>query len=186
MDAINGFSFLDDASLVRKAQGGDRSAFGALCDRHYRLVFQCAWRRVGNRSDAEDVAQETFIKLGQGLRTLRDASVFRGWLLRIAINAVQDLHRRRRSERVGVAAFVSEGDVVWFDDHGDTQVRDDALWRAVGLLPDQQRNAVLLVYADGVSHREAAEAMGCAEATVSYHVHAARKRLKELLKEDAL
>ncbi len=185
MDAVSGISFLDDQSLVRKAQDGDRSAFGELCDRHYRLAFQCAWRRVGNRADAEDVAQDALIRMGQGLKTLRDAALFRGWLLRIVINAVTDLHRRRKSERLGVAAFVAEGDTVWFDESEDTQDRDAGLWRAVRLLPEKQREAVLLVYADQMNHREAAEALGCAEATVSWQLHEARKRLKTLLSEDA-
>ncbi len=184
MDAVSGISFLDDASLVRKAQDGDRSAFGELCDRHYRLVFQSAWRRVGNRADAEDVAQDALIKMGQGLRNLRDAALFRGWLLRIVINAVTDLQRRRRSERIGVAAFVAEGDTVWFEEE-DSKDRDAALWKAVRRLPDKQRESVLLVYADEMSHREAAVAMGCAEATVSWNLHEARKRLKSLLSEDA-
>jgi RNA polymerase sigma-70 factor, ECF subfamily len=185
MDAVNGLPFLDDASLVRKAQGGDRAAFGELCDRHYRLAFQCAWRRVGNRPDAEDLAQDALIKMGQGLKSLRDAALFRGWLVRIVINLVTDLQRRRKTERLGVAAFVAEGDVVWFDDSELQHQRDGGLWRVVQQLPEKQREAVVLVYADEMNHREAAEAMGCAEATVSYHVHAARKRLKELLKEDA-
>lgn len=184
MDAVSGLSFLDDAALVRQAQGGDRAAFAALCDRHYRLVFQSAWRRVGNRADAEDVAQDALIRMGQGLKNLREAALFRGWLMRIVINAVTDLYRRRKAERAGVAAFTAEGDTVWFEEE-DTADRDAALWKAVRRLPDKQREAVLLVYADEMSHRDAAEAMGCAEATVSYHVHEARKRLKTLLSEDA-
>lgn len=184
MDAVSGLSFLDDAALVRQAQGGDRNAFAQLCDRHYRLVFQSAWRRVGNRADAEDVAQDALIRMGQGLRSLREAALFRGWLMRIVINAVTDLHRKRKAERTGVATFVAEGDTVWFEED-DTQDRDAALWKAVRRLPEKQREAVLLVYADEMSHRDAAEAIGCAEATVSYHVHEARKRLKTLLSEDA-
>jgi RNA polymerase sigma-70 factor, ECF subfamily len=110
MDAVSGLSFLDDAALVRQAQGGDRNAFGELCERHYRLAFQSAWRRVGNRTDAEDVAQDALVRMGQGLKNLRDPLLFRGWLMRIVINAVTDLHRRRKNERVGKAAFVAEGD----------------------------------------------------------------------------
>jgi RNA polymerase sigma-70 factor, ECF subfamily len=167
MDAVSGLSFLDDASLVRQAQGGDRNAFGELCDRHYRLAFQSAWRRVGNRADAEDVAQDALVRMGQGLKSLREPALFRGWLMRIVINAVTDLHRRRKTERIGVSAFVAEGDTVWFDE--DTS----------------DREAVTLVYAEEMSHREAAEAMDCKEATVSWHIHEAKKRLKTLLSEDA-
>ena len=59
------------------------------------------------------------------------------------------------------------------------------MWAAVGALPDKQREAVTLVYGEGLSHAEAGIAMGCAEATVSYHLHAARKRLRETMREDA-
>lgn len=183
MDAVSGLSFLDDAALVRQAQGGDRNAFGELCERHYRLAFQSALRRVGNRTDAEDVARDALVRMGQGLKNLRDPLLFRGWLMRIVINAVTDLHRRRKNERIGTAAFVAEGDTVWFEE--DTSDRDAALWRAVGQLPPQQREAVTLVYAEEMNHREAAEAMACKEATVSWHIHEAKKRLKTLLSEDA-
>ncbi|MGB8818608.1 MAG: RNA polymerase sigma factor [Rhizobiaceae bacterium] len=180
---MSGLSFLDDQSLVRKAQEGDRFAFGELCDRHYRTAFKSAWRRVGNRADAEDVAQDALVRMGQGLKTLREPALFRGWLMRIVINTVTDLQRRRKSERIGVAAFVAEGDTVWFDE--DKSDRDAALWRAVRQLPDKQREAVTLVFAEELNHREAAETMGCKEATVSWHIHEAKKRLKTLLSEDA-
>jgi RNA polymerase sigma-70 factor (ECF subfamily) len=180
---VSGLSLLDDASLVRKAQGGDRNAFGELCDRHYRLAFQSAWRRVGNRTDAEDIAQEALIRMGQGLKSLREAELFRGWLVRIVINAVTDLQRKRHRERTGVSAFTAEGDTVWFEE--DNAERDASLWAAVRQLPPQQREAVTLVFAQEFSHREAAEAMGCKEATVSWHIHEAKKRLKTLLTEGA-
>ena len=60
--------------------------------------------------------------------------------------------------------------------------RTEALWRAVRGLPDKQRDAVLLVYGEGLTHAAAAEAMGCAEATVSWHVHEAKKRLKQTMR----
>ena len=185
MDAVSGLSLLDDASLVRRAQGGDRNAFGELCDRHYRLAFQSAWRRVGNRTDAEDIAQEALIRMGQGLKSLREAELFRGWLVRIVTNAAMDLFRKRKAEKAGVSAFTAEGDLVWFDDADDTADRDASLWAAVRQLPGKQREAVTLVFAQELNHREAAEAMGCAEATVSWHIHEAKKRLKILLTEGA-
>ena len=181
MDAVSGLLILDDASLVRRAQGGERLAFAALVERHYRLVYGCSYRRVGNRADAEDIAQEVMAKLGQAIFSLREPAALRGFLLRLTINAVMDFHRKKSRETKGALAYFVDPSV---ESDPIDENQDSALWLAVRKLPDQQRDAVLLVYADGASHREAAEALGCAEATVSYHVHAARKRLKILLTED--
>ena len=94
-----------------------------------------------------------------------------------------DFFRRRSREAKGNTAYFTDPSVQAWEEEEDGD-GDSALWAAVRKLPDQQRDAVLLVYADGASHREAAQALGCAEATVSYHVHSARKRLKILLTED--
>jgi RNA polymerase sigma-70 factor, ECF subfamily len=182
MDAVSGLLILDDASLVRRAQGGDRSAFGALVERHYGLVYGCSYRRVGQRADAEDITQEVMAKFGPAIFSLKEPAALRGFLLRLTINAVTDFFRKRSREARGAVAYFT--DPTTQDDQANDDDEDSALWAAVRQLPDQQRDAVLLVYSDGASHREAAEALGCAEATVSYHVHAARKRLKILLTED--
>lgn len=183
MDAVSGLLILDDASLVRRAQGGDRAAFSALVERHYGLAHGCAWRRTGSRADAEEIAQDVMAKLGGAIFSLKEPAALRGFLLRLTINAVTDFFRRRSREARGNTAYFTDPSV-HFDEEVEGGDEDSTLWAAVRKLPDQQRDAVLLVYADGASHREAAEALGCAEATVSYHVHAARKRLKILLTED--
>jgi RNA polymerase sigma-70 factor, ECF subfamily len=182
MDAVSGLLILDDASLVRRAQGGDRSAFSALAGRHYALVHGCAWRRAGNRTDAEDIAQDVMAKFGAAIFSLKEPAALRGFLLRLTINAVTDHFRKRTRETRGTQAYMSDPSV----EAGLTvdEEEDAALWTAVRRLPEKQRDAVLLVYADGVSHREASEVMGCAESTVSFHIHEAKKRLKLFLTED--
>ena len=182
MDAVSGLLILDDASLVRRAQGGERAAFSALVERHYGLAHGCAYRRTGNRADAEDIAQEVMAKLGGAIRSLREPAALRGFLLRLTINAVTDHFRKRARETRGAEAYFSDPTVEPALEEAEDS--DIALWAAVRKLPEKQRDAVFLVYADGASHREAAEALGCAEATVSFHVHVARKKLKILLTED--
>jgi RNA polymerase sigma-70 factor, ECF subfamily len=182
MDAVNSLFLLDDSSLVRKCQAGDRQAFAALVERHYALVHGCTYRRVGNRADAEDIAQEVMIKLASALQGLREPAALRGFLLRLSINAVTDFFRKKTRENKGLISYFVDPTSQAIS---ETEDHNSALWLAVRKLPDKQRDAVLLVYGDGVSHREAAEAMDCAEATISFHVHEARKRLKILLKEDA-
>ena len=159
MDAVSGLLILDDASLVRRAQGGDRAAFSALVERHYGLAHGCAYRRTGNRADAEDIAQDVMAKLGSAIFSLKEPAALRGFLLRLTINAVTDFFRKRAREARGNTAYFTDPSVQADEAEEDLDA-DAALWAAVRKLPDQQRDAVLLVYADGASHREAARGAG--------------------------
>jgi len=171
---------IDINSLVVRAQAGDRQAFSALIERHYDMIFRTAMKWAGHRSDAEDVAQEVCIKLATALKSFDGRSAFSSWLYRITLNAVRDLQRTRmRGNRKEAAlALVSTEEIP--PDQEDTATAN-ALWRLVRGLPDKQRDAVLLVYAEDLSHAQAGEIMGCKEATVSWHIHEAKKTLKGLL-----
>ncbi len=168
-----------DALAVR-ARNGDADAFAELVERHYDAIYRTAWRWCGNRSDAEDVAQEVCIKLGTAIAGFDGRSAFSSWLYRITINAVRDMQRAgaRRSRHADRYAELAPSEQAAEQEASATGRQ---LWAAVRQLPDQQRDAVLLVYAEELSHADAARVMGIREATVSYHVHAARKTLRGLL-----
>lgn len=174
-----------DVELVDRAVSGDRQAFGELVERHYDFVLGVAWRWSGNVSDAEDIAQDVCLRLGAAIRGFRGTSRFRTWLYTLTLNAARD-HRRRqvRNDRQ-LQAYASEQAVVAPPENSDDEQRD-ALWAAVRGLPEKQCDAVLLVYAEGLSHAAAADVLGCSEATISWHVHEARKRLKTLLGKEAV
>ncbi|MCV9960860.1 RNA polymerase sigma factor [Pararhizobium sp. BT-229] len=167
-----------DEELIEKAQSGDRHAFGLLVERHYDFVQAVAWRWSGNVSDAEDIAQTVCVKLAKAIRAFRGASRFRTWLYTLTLNAARDHQRSQVRERRNAASFLADPTSTAANDNQD---QAEALWEAVRLLPDKQGDAVLLVYGEGLSHAAAADVMGCSEATVSWHVHEARKRLKILL-----
>ena len=169
-----------DAELARNAAGGDRASFSALVERHYGFIFRLAYRLTGHRADAEDVAQEVCARLGRAIRDYRGGAAFTTWLYAIVVNAVRDLGRRsaRESAKVdawGVHALVAGG----VDEAADDPV--EAMWEAVRLLPPKQAEAVTLVYGEGLSHADASELMGCSEATVSWHIHEAKKRLRQIM-----
>jgi RNA polymerase sigma factor (sigma-70 family) len=170
----------DIFELIARAQAGDRAAFGALVESHYDLIYRTAYRWSGKVQDAEDVAQDVCVKLAAALKGFDGRSAFSSWLYRITLNAVRDLQRSRarRGRHVEALALVSAEDAPaeQFD-----AVVSSQLWSAVRALPEQQRDAVLLVYAEDMSHAAAGEIMGCKEATVSWHIHAAKKTLRGLL-----
>lgn len=163
------------------ARAGDRAAFSRLVAGNYDFIFCVAWRWTGNREDAEDIAQDVCMRLGRAIRNWRGEAALQTWLYSVTLNAVRDHGRRLgRQKRLAAAVHlhaIAEGPAI--PEPGEDPA--EALWLAVRQLPRQQRDAVLLVHGEGLSHSAAAQAMGCAEKTVSWHVHEARKRLKQML-----
>ncbi|MBP1882289.1 RNA polymerase sigma factor [Sinorhizobium mexicanum] len=174
-----------DAELVERAVRGDREAFSLLVERHYDFVHAVAWRWAGNVTDAEDIAQDVCIRLGSAIRGFRGTSRFRTWLYTLTLNAARDQRRRRVRDERKLAAYASD-QAAQGTPGGEDEDRQEALWTAVRTLPEKQSDAVLLVYAEGLSHAAAADVLGCSEATISWHVHEARKRLRILLGKEAV
>lgn len=167
-------------ALVVRARNGDAEAFAELVEHHYDVIYRTAWRWCGHRDDAEDITQEVCVKLGQAIAGFDGRSAFSSWAYRITLNAVRDWQRagRRRGRNANAYAEIAPKDQQADQEAAATSSQ---LWDAVRRLPEKQRDAVLLVYAEELSHAEAAEIMGIREATVSFHVHEARKTLRVLL-----
>ncbi len=167
-------------SLVGLAKAGDRTAFGQLVEEHYDFIFRTACKWTGRKSDAEDIAQEVCIKLATAIQSFDGRSAFTSWLYRVTLNMVRDMQRSssRRDRNIDAFALVHPE-----DDPGEQEEATAAreIWNAVSELPEKQREAIMLVYAEDMSHAEAAEIMGCKEATVSWHIHEAKKTLRGLL-----
>ena len=169
-----------DEALVARAQAGDRRAFETLAARHYPAIRRFAWRCCGDPAEADDVAQEALIRIARGLDGFRGRARFSTWCFGVTLNCARDRLRAtsRRTAALKEAAVMATIDAAAIESE---DAHDDALWRAVRALPDGQREAVLLVHVEGLSHREAGAALGCVEATVSWRLFAARRRLKSLL-----
>ena len=172
-------SDVTDEALARKAAGGDREAFEELLERHYARIFRIALRLLGNRADAEDVAQEVCIGLATKISKWRGAGLFTTWLYRVVVNATHDAMRRnatrRRYEREAAESYRKARP-------NATEAGSNATWlrEALGKLSRKQRETVILVIAEGLTHAEAAKVLGVRESTVSWRLHAARKRLRQL------
>jgi len=167
-------------ALVRRAQNGEGAAFAELIEDQYDRIYRTAWRWCGNAHDAEDIAQDVCVRLGDAIRGFDGRSAFSSWVFRITLNMVRDWQRagRRRGAHADAYAEVAPTEEAASQEDAATNTE---LWSAVRNLPEKQRDAVLLVYAEELNHREAAEIMGIKEATVSFHVHEARKTLRGLL-----
>ncbi|HEY7552685.1 MAG TPA: RNA polymerase sigma factor [Hyphomicrobiaceae bacterium] len=170
-----------DQGQIERAAGGCPAALAALIEAHYGSIYRMAWRLIGTREEAQDVAQDVCVKLASAVRSFRGDAQLPTWLYRVTYNTAIDHMRTRQRLRRGEQADV----VVLFQgraaESAETAMAGSELWVEVRRLPPQQRDAVILVYAEDLSHAEAAAIMGCTEKTVSWHLHEARKRLRARL-----
>jgi RNA polymerase sigma factor (sigma-70 family) len=165
-----------DGNLVAAAAAGDRAALEALLRRHYDRIHGLAWRLTGSRADAEDIAQEVCCALVEKIGSFRGEAKFTTWLTGITFNAARDFRRRRRSlagltEKLAVLAGLA--------DAPDGRDAYDAVWlkSAVARLKPALRDTVVLVAGEQLTHAEAAEVLGIAEATVAWRMHEVRRLL---------
>ena len=170
-----------DEALAGRAGQGCRASFEALLERHYGRIYRLAWRWSGSRNSAEDIAQDVCIKLASTLKSYRADAAFKTWLHRVTYTTTLDF--LRASQRM---LAVEPSEIIALADRNTEPSPEDQyvgaeIWIAVRALPNQQRDAVLLVYGEDMNHAEAAVVMGCSEKTVSWHLHEAKKRLRILL-----
>lgn len=173
----------DDSELVAAALGGEREAFRRLVERHYDMIYRVAYRHVGSAADAEDIAQDVCVALATKLARFSNRSRFSTWLVSIVINRCRDFHRRRKSsdslaEKYVVLRAAEDAD------QEDTDKKTHWLHSALQSLEPSLRETVLLIVGEDLSHAEAAKILGCAESTVSWRVHMARKHLKARTDKD--
>lgn len=166
--------------LIRRVKSGDAQAFERLISEHYSFIYKTAFRWLGHKSDAEDVTQSVCMRLADAVARFDGRSKFTSWLYSVTLNAVRDLQRShtRRGRHFNAVAAVAREEIA--ADQED-QLRVNDIWRVVRELPEKQRDAVMLVFGEQLSQAEAAAIMGCKEVTVSWHIHNARKSLKDLL-----
>ena len=171
----------DDIELVKLSVDGDTKAYAHLIKRHYMTVYRISYKWCGIREDAEDITHEVFIKLAQKLKTFRQKSSFKTWLYRITINTAKDFTRRHVTRRVYENAFAFEPESNNPEPPRDDHLEAARLYKKLDKLPEKQKMAVLLVFSEGLSHKEAARVLHCPEATVSWRIFQARKTLKKSL-----
>ena len=163
---------------------GDDGAFAALVDRHAPACLRYAVRMLGSREDAEDVTQETLLRVHRSLARYDRTMSFRAWIMSILINRCRTalLHRKRRGARVvldeGAVERASVG-----DDSTNRALRD-AIGRAVDRLDPAQREAFLLKHVELLSYEEMAAATGMGVSALKMRVQRACERLQVILQED--
>jgi len=179
-----------DAELVESFLRGEEKAFECLVLRYQARLRAVLCRLAGDVGDAEDMAQETFIRVYKGLRGFRGEASFKTWLFRIAARLATDLDRKRKRRPARVGLEQGNGAMV----HKTAQKTppQDLIMKevtrhlecALEKLPFQQRAALVLKAVEGMKYKEIAKALDSTEGSIKSGIHLARKRLVELVGEE--
>ncbi|HZC05918.1 MAG TPA: sigma-70 family RNA polymerase sigma factor, partial [Ktedonobacterales bacterium] len=175
--AIQNADLTEDTALVRRVLAGDQEAFASIVEKYKDPVFNVAYRMLGNPTEAEDVAQETFVRAYTQLRTYQEGRRFSTWLLSIASHLSIDQLRRRRFLALPLdnAPFLE-----WIADLGAgpeqaaLQVEaSDEMQKVLSVLPPKYRTVLVLRYWYDLSYEEIAEMLGLTSALVKARLHRA-------------
>ena len=170
-----------DTELMARLAKGEVSAIGDLARRHQGRVLELAFRTLGHWDVAEDVAQETFLRVYRAARTYKPQAQFSTWLYRIVVNLCLDEQRRRAKAALPLEAVASEGLPASQENPAERRELSELVRTAVQQLPDRQRMAVVLHRYDGLSHTQISEVTGWSESAVESLLVRAYGNLREKL-----
>jgi RNA polymerase sigma-70 factor, ECF subfamily len=182
----------DEKGLIEKCKQGDLAAFDELVRRYEKLVFHVAYRLAGNYDDANDVAQDSFVRVFNSIGTFRGDANFTTWLYRIVTNVYLDERKKAKSHpKTSLEEYIEleENSVTrQIEDEGPTPEesvqtleRNEILQRAIMSLPEYQRVMIVLYHTQGKSYEEIAEITNLAIGTVKSRLNRARLALSEKL-----
>lgn len=183
---------MTDAELIARTRAGDPDAFGTLVSRYYDACWRFAYHMLGERADAEDVVQETYLRAYLAIGRYDERDQFRGWLFRILTNQCRNAltSRGRRTRRFvqdevaldNAAAPPTSVSPTTVSPFGAALgVEDAALSRALAQLDPNQREALLLKYAEGLEYTEMSAMTGVGESALKMRVKRGVERLRGML-----
>ena len=168
-----------DEELVARSVGGDHDSFNQLILRWERPIYALAYRTIGREEDARDVCQETFLRAFRALPKFRREAKFSSWLYRIALNLCRDWARKER--RAPLVQLPEDMDLMEMaaaaepsESIEDLVARKDLTRRvekAMALLPEEQRTAIVLKEYHGLTFQEIADLVGCPLSTVKTRLY---------------
>jgi RNA polymerase sigma-70 factor (ECF subfamily) len=174
------------SELVDRCRDGDQAAWKELVDLTYRDVYSLCLRILGDPDDASEATQDAFLKAWRGLKGFRGDAMFTTWLYRVATNAAISKHRSR-SRRTKHEARTDDEMLAQIPSATSTETSAGArielqeLEKALALLPESYRAALVLKDVYGLTIEEIAKQLDCSETNAKVRIHRARKKLKEIV-----
>jgi RNA polymerase sigma-70 factor, ECF subfamily len=184
---------LSDEDLVARARAGDVHSFNQLILRWERPIFALAYRMIGREEDARDVCQDTFLRAYRALPGFKGQAKFSSWLYRIAMNLCRDWMRKQR--RAPVTQLPEDADPIELaSERGPVESVEDLVARrelsasvekAMALLPEEQRTAIILKEYHGMTFQEIADLQGCPLSTVKTRLYQGLSVLRRHLERES-
>jgi RNA polymerase sigma-70 factor (ECF subfamily) len=165
---------------LRLARSGDAGAFESLIRAHEGQVARTALRLLGNRQDAQDAAQEVFLRLHRRLGQIDDGRNLSAWLYRVTVNVCRDIQRKRIRAAPFEDATVAVASATEAELSREQQLR--LIENALRALPEKERAALTLRDLEGLPTREVAQILGSSEATVRSQISEARLKIRKILR----
>ena len=175
---------VDDREAVEACQRGEREAFDPLVERYQRDIYRICYRYVNDPQDANDMAQEVFLKAYKAIGRFRGDSSFSTWLYRIAVNTCLNFRSTRRPEGEELSDAVADGRRGALD-LLEQEERADRVRAAVSRLPEKQRATLILKIYHELTHEEVAGIVGASVGTVKANLFHALGNLRKMLQAEA-
>ncbi|RHJ80006.1 RNA polymerase sigma factor [Parabacteroides sp. AM08-6] len=175
-----------DTYYIKRIQAGDTACFACLLDKYSRQVYSLIFKVVRNREDAEELAQDVFVKVYRYLSSFKGDSSFSTWIYRIAYNTAISETRKKKHEFLAIEDAiinnVSEEEVAEALGRSDTSVQMNKLDAALEQLPPEERAIILLFYIKEKTIDDIADITGLSSSNVKVKLHRIRKKLFVILK----
>ena len=175
-----------DEILASAAQAGDLDSFAILIARYREIALAYAFACLGNRDEAEDAAQEAFVRAYLSLARFRVSQVWGAWLMQILRNHCTDLKRRKRNTELSLWERELQSDSPSPEINAFTLERKNRIARAICRLPEKYRVPIAMHYLSRRTYREIALALDLPESTVTGRVAVGLRKLRQTLSEDEL
>jgi RNA polymerase sigma factor (sigma-70 family) len=169
-----------DEALMRAVRDGDVDKLGVLFERHHIGLFDFLSRMTGNRTAAEDLTQDVFVRMLKYRQTFRDAGRFETWMFHIARNARADYFRGRATADIGGTAVDAATDAPGPASLAERDQEAALLRRALLELRDENRELIVMARYRGMKYEAIAEVLGVDVGTIKVRVHRALKELREI------
>ena len=177
----------DNAQLIQRVLDGDDSAFSALVKKYRKPVHALAWRKIGDFHTAEEITQDTFLKVYQRLSTLKEPQSFAGWLYVITTNQCKAWLRKKRTWTQSLENTSStelenraySGYIIEENERTAKETQREVVKKILAKLQESERTVITLYYLGEMTYEEISEFLGVSEAAVRNRLYRARRRLKK-------
>ena len=189
---------VSDEELMIRCRNGDMSAFELLVSRYQNAILNFIYRSIGDYHRAEDLSQETFLRMFKSASKYEPRAQFKNWLYKIAVNLCKnEVRDRQRHGLSSLEDFMTDDDgKINYAVLKDFSQMPDVLYekkeqqilirQAIDSLPENQRLAIIMVTYQHLRYNEIADALGCSISAVKSLIHRARQNLKKLLMESGI